>query len=281
MVSVDIKMSTTSRKRDAPIAILTDYGYSDHYAGVMKGVIASCAPDANVIDITHGIAPQAVSAGAIALMQSWRFFPRGTIFVAVVDPGVGTTRAAIAIDTRAGARFVGPDNGLMWPAAASAGIKTIVRLEASRYRLRETSATFHGRDIFAPAAAHLWRGVRIDAMGPRIGKIEKVELPAPKISRGSIRGEVIYLDHFGNLVTNVERAQVSAFAAGFPKRTLTVRIDSKHPMKIFGSYADAPRNSILATFGSFGLLEVAMRDSSAARSLRVSAGARVTVSAGR
>ncbi len=115
-----------SGANSAPIAALTDFGYRDHYAGVMKGVIATIAPTARVIDITHGIPPQSVTAGAIALAQSWRFFPKRTVFIAVVDPGVGTSRLPIAIDTRAGARFVGPDNGVLCLAANDAGIRRIV-----------------------------------------------------------------------------------------------------------------------------------------------------------
>ncbi|MGB3551219.1 MAG: SAM-dependent chlorinase/fluorinase, partial [Candidatus Binatus sp.] len=115
-----------------PLAIITDFGYRDHYAGAMKGVIASIAPGAAVIDITHGIPAQSVVAGAIALREAWRYFPARTVFLAVVDPGVGTARAPIAIETRAGARFVGPDNGLLWLAANQAGIKRIVKLTSPR-----------------------------------------------------------------------------------------------------------------------------------------------------
>ena len=154
-----------SRANSASIAMLTDFGYRDHYVGAMKGVIATIAPAANIIDITHGIPPQSVMAGALALAQSWRFFPKGTIFLAVVDPGVGTSRLPIAIDTTSGARFVGPDNGLMYLAAKEAGIRRTVELRAARYRLKNVSATFHGRDIFAPAAAWLWSGTPIRRSG--------------------------------------------------------------------------------------------------------------------
>ena len=147
---------------DFPIAVLTDFGYRDHYAGVVKGVIASIAPAARVIDLTHGIPAQSIAAGAIALAQSWRYFPARTVFMAVVDPGVGTSRAPIAIETRAGARFVGPDNGLLSLAVEDAGLKRAVKLTSSRHRLSDVSSTFHARDIFAPAAAicgagHLYR----------------------------------------------------------------------------------------------------------------------------
>src|SRR5437879_8225420 len=168
-------MPARARKR-APIALLTDFGCRDHYAGVIRAVIASIAPAASVIDITHGIPAQNVTAGAIALRESWRFFSPRTIFLAVVDPGVGTTRKPIAIETRAGARFVGPDNGLLSLAAADADAKSIVELRSPRYRLPHVSATFHGRDLFPPAAAWLWRGTRLEALGPCLKRIETLAL---------------------------------------------------------------------------------------------------------
>src|ERR1700730_11302946 len=135
MQSRSSRSKKSARSPTAPIAILTDFGYRDHYVGVMKGVIAGIAPNAPVIDITHGIPPQSVRAGAIALEQSWRFFPKNTVFLAVVDPGVGGSRLPIAVDTKAGARFVGPDNGVLYPAANEAGIRAVVELRAAKYRL--------------------------------------------------------------------------------------------------------------------------------------------------
>src|SRR3984957_18126630 len=198
-----------------PLAIITDFGYRDHYVGAMKGVIASIAPRTNVIDITHGVVAQCIVAGAMALRESWRYFPPRTVFLAVVDPGVGTARAPIAIETRAGARFVGPDNGLLWLAAKEAGIKRVVKLTSPRHRLTNVSATFHGRDIFAPAAAHLSRGTPLASLGPSIRSIEKIELPCPVRSSRELRGEVIYVDGFGNLVTNIDRRRAAEFDASF------------------------------------------------------------------
>lgn len=247
------------------IALITDFGYRDHYAGVMHGVIAKIAPAARIIDVTHGIPPQQISAGALVLEQSWRFFPPRTIFVAVVDPGVGTDRRAIAIDTRAGARFVGPDNGLLWPAAESAGIRRIVELQSRRYRLDQISATFHGRDIFAPAAAWLARGVKIDALGPALKEIARIDFDGGIKEGGRIlTGRVIYVDGFGNLVTNLSRARVEQFASDFRDCNLSVRIGSGAPVGICGAYGDKPAGVPLATFGSFNLLEIAVRDGSAA-----------------
>jgi S-adenosyl-L-methionine hydrolase (adenosine-forming) len=271
-------MPTPSR-RPFPLAVLTDFGYRDHYVGVMKGVIASIAPGAAVIDITHGIPAQSIVAGAIALRESWRYFPPRTVFLAVVDPGVGTARVPLAIETRAGARFVGPDNGLLWLAANEAGIKRIVKLTSPRHRLKSVSATFHGRDIFAPAAAYLWRGTSISALGAalRSASIVRLDIPPPVDSARELRGEVIYVDGFGNLVSNIDRRAAERFAARFRQKSLSVRIDSGAAMQLLGTYGDAPKGVSLATFGSFGLLEVAIRDGNAAAHFAAGPGSPVSL----
>ncbi|MBF6571030.1 MAG: SAM-dependent chlorinase/fluorinase [Candidatus Binataceae bacterium] len=260
-----------------PIALLTDFGYRDHYAGVMKGVIAGIAPGATLIDLTHGIPPQSVTAGAIALRESWRYFPRGTVFVAVVDPGVGTDRRPLAIETLAGCRLVGPDNGLLFPAADQAGIARIVELTAPRYRLRHLSSTFHGRDIFAPAAAYLWKGTRIDSLGPRVDKLATLHLERPVESDREISGTVMYIDGYGNLVTNIDRAGIDRLSARFSGRRLWVKILRVTPLPITNTYGEAPKGAPLATFGSFELLEVAIRDGSAAKRFAAQPGTPVKV----
>src|SRR5580704_8132924 len=247
MPSRSPRRKTSSGTKSAPIAILTDFGYRDHYVGAMKGVIATIAPNARMIDITHGIPPQSVNAGAIALQQSWRFFPKRTVFVAVVDPGVGTTRLPIAIDTRAGARFVGPDNGVLHLAANEAGIRRIVELRASKYRLKEISATFHGRDIFAPAAAWLSSGTSITSLGPTLAGMTPLSIEAPTRSGQTLAGKVIYIDGFGNLVTNIDRATLDAFAASFRVPRLSVTIVNGTSMEIVQAYGDVPTGVPLAT----------------------------------
>ena len=262
-----------------PLAIITDFGYRDHYVGAMKGVIASIAPTATVIDLAHGIPAQSIIAGAIALRESWRYFPRRTVFLAVVDPGVGTARAPIAIETRTGARFVGPDNGLLWLAANQAGIKRAVKLTSPRHRLTHVSATFHGRDIFAPAAAYLWRGTPISALGPALpaSSIIQLELPRPLDSAREVRGEVIYVDGFGNLVSNIDRQTAEQFMTRFRHKSLSVRISGGAAMRLFDAYGDAPKGAPLATFGSFGLLEVALRDGNAAAHFAAGPGTSVSL----
>ena len=260
-----------------PIAILSDFGYRDHYVGVMKGVIATIAPNARVVDLTHGIPPQSVMAGAIAIAQSWRFFPKRTVFVAVVDPGVGTSRLPIAIDTQAGARFVGPDNGVLYLAAKDAGIRRIVELRASEYRLENVSSTFHGRDIFAPAAAWLWSGTRLTSLGPTMAQMTQLSIGTAVQLGRKLEGKVIYVDGFGNLVTNIDRATLDAFAASFRAPRLLVKIEKGTSMEIFQAYGDVPAGAPLATLGSFEFLEIAVRDGSAASFFGLGEGAPVTV----
>jgi len=271
------RRTNSSRAKAAPIALLTDFGYRDHYVGAMKGVLATIAPAAQVIDLTHGVPPQSVIAGAIALQQSWRFFPKTTVFVAVVDPGVGTSRLPIAIDTRAGARFVGPDNGVLYLAASEAGIKRIVELRAAKYRLEDVSSTFHGRDIFAPAAAWLSRGTSIASLGPKLSHMRPLSIDPPTRRGMALEGKVIYVDGFGNLVTNIDRTTLDAFAASFRVTRLSVTITTGASMEIVQAYGDAPTGAPLATLGSFGFLEIAIRNGSAASAFELSEGASVRV----
>jgi S-adenosyl-L-methionine hydrolase (adenosine-forming) len=247
-------------------------------------VIASIAPAAPVIDLSHGIPPQQIIAGAILLRESWRFFPPRTIFAAVVDPGVGTSRLPLAIETHSGARFVGPDNGLLWLAADQAGIRQIVELSTPRYRLAEISTTFHGRDIFAPAAAWLWRGVALRSLGRAVKEaaVARLDLGVGVQEHArDLKGTIIYVDGFGNLVTNMGRVEVENFAARFRGCRLSVRIRRRAPIEIRKAYGDAPTGAPLATFGSFDLLEVAIRNGSAAEYFAAGTGAPVILRAER
>ena len=249
----------------------------------MKGVIASIAPRAPLIDLTHGVPPQQVAIGALLLAQSWRFFPTRAVFLAVVDPGVGTSRRPIAVTTRAGARFVGPDKGLLWMAAAAAQIETIVQLESAQYRLTNLSSTFHGRDIFAPAAAWLARGVEPEALGPRLDTMVKLE-PQSGVRKtaDSLRGEVIYVDGFGNLVTNLSRDQLDGFAGPRRQDRVMVTVGRRHPrFGLHATYGDVPAGRPLALFGSFELLEIGVRDGAAADHFGAGLGTAVTVRMGK
>lgn len=266
-------------RADVPIALLSDFGYRDHYAGVMRGVISSIAPAAPIIDITHGIAPQNVLAGALVLRESWRFFPARTIFLVVIDPGVGTSRRAIAVETRSGARLVGPDNGVLWMAADQAGFKRAVELRSKRHFLPEQTSTFHGRDVFAPVAAHLWNGVGLNRLGVAATDIERLTLIEPVEHEDSLNGIVVYVDGYGNLVSNLARSRVQALQTRFPTRTLLVRIGASVPIVVSRTYGDVRKGAPLALFGSFELLEMAVREGNAAETLAAGPGTEIRVRA--
>ena len=271
-------MATPPPGARAPIAILTDFGYRDHYAGVMKGVIASISPQAPIIDLTHGIPPQQVLAGALVLRESVNFFPRRTIFLGVVDPGVGTGRKPIAVETKSGLRLVGPDNGLLWLAAERAKIKRIVELRSPRYRLPKVSASFHGRDIFAPAAAWLWRGAPMGEFGPPLQTMMQLDAGGRVVQdQNELYGEIIYIDGFGNLITNISRTTFERFARRFQQCRLSIRIKRRTSLALYKAYAEAPQGAPLAIFGSFDLLEIAVRDGNAARHFNAALGLPISI----
>ncbi len=193
------------------ITLTTDFGTHDWFAGTMKGVILGIEPRAQIVDITHKIPPGDLCAGAFALAASCGFFPKGTIHVAVIDPGVGSQRQAIAVQTTR-YFFVGPDNGVLSLALASEKIRSVHRLQNESLCLRPISRTFHGRDIFAPVAAHLSRGVSIGIVGPVQEDFVRLCRPKPRAQGNSICAEVIYIDRFGNAITNVENKSLEARA---------------------------------------------------------------------
>ncbi len=197
------------------ITFLTDFGLEDDFVGTCHGVMARIAPDARVIDITHGIPPQAILQGALVLRSTMKYMPVG-IHLAVVDPGVGGHRRAVAVRTSDGRSFVGPDNGLLMLAADELGIEVAHELAAERFRLPEVSRTFHARDVFAPAAAHLATGVAIEQLGPVIDASElvRVDVPAPSVGKSQISATVVGVDRFGNVATNMRDDHVASLGVG-------------------------------------------------------------------
>ena len=274
--------------RDYPAIILTtDFGVGDPYVGVMKGVILGLNPRAVVVDLTHGISPQNVRQGAFILGVNHRFFPQNAIHVAVVDPGVGTDRLAILVQTPRG-RFLAPDNGILsnvvWNSEDDAGLEgpsplppdcTAYRLTEPRYWLSPVSATFHGRDVFAPAAAHLSLGVSPQEMGRPLSHISRLAEAQPLGQLpGTVLGQVIYQDSFGNLVTNIGAARLT------PSANPTVQIKTRRIHGLSRTFQDGsvqPEDGLIALFGSHGYLEIAVRDASAARLLQAGAGEPVKV----
>jgi S-adenosyl-L-methionine hydrolase (adenosine-forming) len=235
------------------ITLTTDFGLQDSFVGIMKGVIARINPNVGVVDLTHGIPAQDVLAGALTLRHSLRYFPRGTIHVAVVDPGVGSARRSLLIE-RDGNYFVGPDNGLLSLAIGEKKPDRVVQLSNPAYHLQPTSATFHARDVFAPAAAHLSLGVPLLSFGEKLETYEQLVLPKPIGSRNGVDGEIIYIDNFGNLFTNIEEHDLTGLAA---KRCEIVI----GPIRIRGlapNYAAARSGDFVAVVNSWGLLEIAV-----------------------
>ncbi|MBN1418308.1 MAG: SAM-dependent chlorinase/fluorinase [Planctomycetes bacterium] len=233
------------------ITLLTDFGPKDPFIGIMKGVIASIAPDALVIDLCHGVSPHRIEEGAFLLVSSYRFFPPGTIHVAVVDPGVGGRRRILGI--RAGGyTFLVPDNGLIGPVLAETGEPVEARtIENASYFLQPVSRTFHGRDIFAPVAAHLARGIPLAGMGAPAAPFLRLSFPSPRREGAAIVGEVIHVDHFGNLVTNVP--------IGEDDRVEAVEIAGRRIEGLAASYEEGRPGEPLALPGSAGYLEISVR----------------------
>jgi len=235
----------------------------------MKGVIATRAPEATVVDLTHGIPPQAVLLGALVLRQAVPYFPKGTIHVAVVDPGVGTERRALCVVTNAGC-LVGPDNGVLSLAADAVGIRRIIELTETRFFLEPRSATFHGRDVFAPVAAALAAGTLPSALGRDRSDLDRIAPPEPVHDAGLVRGEVVYVDHFGNLVSNLP-PQV------FPRVPFVVTVGDVRVGSVTTTYADVPVGTTTALVSSYGLLEIAVRNGSARDTLGLAVGAPVVL----
>jgi len=235
----------------------------------MKGVIASRAPDVRVIDVTHGIPPQDVLAGALVLRHAVPYFPAGTIHVAVVDPGVGSARCALCVETDT-ATLVGPDNGLLSLAGPEPSVRRIVELTEERFFLTPRSATFHGRDVFAPVAAALATGTDPDALGPRRPTMERLALPEPEQRGSALHGQVIYADRFGNLVTNLP-------GHAFPREPVSISIGQVRLRGPSSSYAAVARDVPVAVVNSWDLLEIAVRDGSARERLGVAVGEPVIV----
>src|ERR1035438_6028745 len=254
------------------LTLTTDFGTHDWFVGTMKGVIASIAPAANVIDLTHDLPPGDIRGGAFALAASHRFFPKGSIHVAVVDPGVGSRRKAIAVQT-AKSLFVGPDNGVLSWALAKEKIRAISALENEAYFLRPVSQTFHGRDVFAPVAAHLSRGVPIQKFGSALKDFVRLAWPEPRMRWGGLEGEVVYIDRFGNAITNLEGGLLKR--AGGASCEVHAKRRWNCPVKSF--YQAVPPNKPIALVGSSGFLEIAINGGSAAKVLGVRVGTRVVL----
>ena len=259
----------------AIIALLTDFGLRESSVGVMRGVILGIAPEARLVDISHDIPPQDIATGAWTLATAWRFFPEGAIFLCVVDPGVGGARLPIAL--RAGSRvFVGPDNGLCSPMLTSGEPIVAVSLTETRYQRPTPAPTFHGRDIFAPVAAHLAAGVPLESLGTSLAADHLVMLPFPPPSwQGDrLHAEVLHVDHYGNLITNISGDLATEILTS-PSSALRL---GEHVITARGrAFAEGSPNEPLMLLDSSGYLAIAVRDASAAVLLAAGRGDAVLV----
>ena len=255
------------------VALLTDFGTRDHYAGTLKGVVLGVCPDATLVDIGHDIPAHDVLAGALELAACYRYFPAGTIFLVVVDPGVGSARRGIAADT-GDYRFVAPDNGVLSAVFRESPPKKVVELTERKYSRPTVSRTFEGRDRFAPAAGYLARGIALVSMGKAIKDYQTIDLPRPQVSSGWLTGEVVRVDRFGNLITNIDRRTFEQFADG---GSIQVLVGGREIPRIVATYADAPAGELCALFGSTDHLEVAINAGDAAATLRLARGAEARV----
>jgi S-adenosylmethionine hydrolase len=248
------------------VTFLTDFGLEDDFVGTCHGVIASIAPEVRVIDVTHGIAPQAVLQGALVLRHTTSYMPVG-VHLAVVDPDVGGDRRAIAVRTREGRVFVGPDNGLLMLAADDGGIDVAHELVDPRYRLSDVSRTFHARDIFAPAAAHVAAGVPVEELGPALDppQLVRIKVPEPEVGRSQISATVLGVDRFGNVATNVRSADVAALEIA-PGDRVEVRLALDRYFAVVAStFADAPPGELILYEDSYGLVTLAISHGNASR----------------
>jgi S-adenosyl-L-methionine hydrolase (adenosine-forming) len=242
------------------IALLSDFGTRDHYAGTMKGVMLGICPEATLVDITHDIAPHDVLEGALQLAASARYFPPGTIFLVVVDPGVGSARRGIAAEA-GDYRFVAPDNGVLTAALRDTPPRRVVELSERRYARPTVTRTFEGRDRFAPAAAWLAKGTQLAALGRTITDYHKLDLPAAEITGDTLRGVVLLVDRFGNLVTNIDRRTFEAFSK---QSRIRILVGSTPVERLVSTYAEIGAGEVCALFGSSDHLELAANASSAA-----------------
>jgi S-adenosylmethionine hydrolase len=270
------------------ITLLTDFGEADAFAGIMKGVILSIVPQAQLVDLTHQIPPQDIKQAAYVLTTAVPFFPEGTVHLVVVDPGVGSDRHPIAVETSR-ARFVAPDNGVLSYALAQAGDYHVVELVNPAFHLQEVSSTFHGRDIFSPAAALLASGVPLDEFGPTVDSLVIIEPPRLAVREDRIEAEVLNVDNFGNLRTSIHtltweddaRLTFRPLFGTQPEISSVINLDARSAyvsvsgMKIEGislTFSVVKPNQVLAYVGSEGGLEIAINQGNAAREFGVNPG---------
>ena len=245
-------------KRSGIVTLLTDFGTKDPYVSMMKGVMLSIDPCLNLIDQTHEIPPGNIKHASGFIIDTYSFFPEGTIHLAVIDPGVGTNRRPIAVKAD-GHLFVGPDNGLFWSVIDRFKGCKIVHLTREEFFLKDISMTFHGRDIFAPVCAHVSKGISIDRMGELITDPIELNISRPLIQNGVLIGEIDHIDHFGNIITNILQSDIRSFIGNYMFEVMV----NDHTIESFvQTYSKASPDEPSALYSSSGRLEITVKQGS-------------------
>ena len=253
----------------SPIALLTDFGLDDWYVGVMKGVILSINPDAKVIDLTHSVPPQEIEAANFAILASYKYLPPGSVLVVVVDPGVGGTRSILCAES-GGRSFVFPDNGVLTELLDREGFEKLVKVENPEFMLDSVSSTFHGRDIFAPVAAHLSLGVAVESIGPQVADYERITISRPEVGDDHATVRVRWIDRFGNLITDCPAGMVEDMSGKWGG--IAIDLGSHGIARVVTAYEGVQRGRPLGIIGSSGYLEVSIREANATQALGLTLG---------
>jgi len=256
------------------ITLLTDFGTKDHYVASMKGVILSINPQCTLIDITHQVSPHDIQEGAYLLANSYSYFPKGTIHLSVVDPGVGGIRKPILLVTPHHF-FVGPDNGLFTLVAQREKVIKVIVLTEQNFFLSKVSTTFHGRDIFAPVAAHLSLGIKPQVFGYEIDLVKKLGFETSVVKEGKLLGKIVHIDTFGNLVSNIDEKIFLRFTKGHPSM---IWVGKRKIHGLGKGYWEGKSGEPIALFGSSGFLEISIKEENAQKILKTRRGDRVIVS---
>lgn len=254
------------------ITLLTDFGSKDYFVASMKGVILTIHPAARIEDVSHHITPHRIDEAAYCLQSCYRTFPEGTIHVVVVDPGVGSHRRPILVKTGR-YYFVAPDNGVLSPILYLEEDVEIREIENRRFQLQSPGATFHGRDVFAPAAAWLARGTALLSFGRLVSDPVRMNWPQPKVTARTIIGEIVYIDRFGNLISNISQTQIEAGKIGRPE----IRVGEHLIRNVLANYSEGKVDALHALINSNGMLELFLKERSASECLKIGVGAAVEI----
>lgn len=265
----------TAKPQRPILTLITDFGLQDEYVGVVKGVILSHARDALIVDISHLVPPQAIGTASHLLARSFGYFPPATVHLVIVDPGVGSNRAILAISANSH-YFVGPDNGVFTQILDRADSVSVYRVDTAAPLFKNISATFHGRDIMAPVAGQLAAGLAINRLGPGIAKnhCQRLVRPACRRLGAALQGEIVHIDGFGNLCTNIRREDIESFSAGRP---IHVQVNDKLLLSLDHSYASQVKGVALALYDSHDFLEIAINQGNAAQILQLAVGMKISL----